>query len=474
MYNKTCIGGNIVASNSLIFKDAEAVRDAIMVSQQKQIAGLYEEWADEIGERAKYFSHKSNASAAVSERYMRELQKQIRESSQQVSNEVYGLVKNNIYTVSDAMVKSNAEWFASMGISRQALNGAFSSVPDSVVRKLVTGQIYDSGWSLSKQIWGDNEQTLQDVYRVVAKGMAENRPIYDIAKELENYVRPSAKMSWNTTGKDGVKIFKKSVDYNAQRLARTLVQHGYQQSFIETTKDNPFITDYIWISNGSRVCPLCMERNGKHFKKGELPMDHPNGMCVMEPAVVDDIVDQLADWVNSSDGTYPDIDNFSKNFGYKAKKPVDMNSLEDNLANYVGGGSSSVKDAVTSEEFQFIKDNMEETSQTLYRVEDGRFTYDNIDVGETFEFVDDIRTFTRNRDGYLGKMLKEGLDEDVWEEPVVFETVGKVKHFNMDRYASNYYEDQSESLIGGKFEVISEGLKEIEGVWINVVKIKRI
>lgn len=115
---------------------------------------------------------------------------------------------------------------------------------------------------------------------------------------------------------------------------------------------------------------------------------------------------------------------------------------------------------------------MEETNKPLYRVEDARFTYDNIDVGETFEFVDDIRSFTRNRDGYLGKMLKEGIDEDIWQEPVVFETVGKVKHFNMDRYASNYYEDQSESLVGGKFEVVSEELKEIGGVWITVVKIK--
>jgi len=36
----------------------------------------------------------------------------------------------------------------------------------------------------------------------------------------------------------------------------------------------------------------------------------------MEPVVVDNMVDQLADWFNSPDGTYPDIDEFAKNFGY--------------------------------------------------------------------------------------------------------------------------------------------------------------
>ena len=301
---------------SLIFKDAEAAKAAIMASQQKEIAKLYEDWADEIGERAKYYSHKSTASAPVSERYYRELQKQLRQTSQEVSNEIYKKIKSNIYTVADAVVSDNVKWLESFGFSSAGLNAAFSYVPHEIVQNLVTGQIYDSGWSLSSRIWGDNEQTLKDIYQVMAKGLAENKPIYEIAKDLESYVRPSAKLPWNLRMADGKKIYKKQVDYNAQRLARTLVQHGYQQSFIATTQKNPFITEYIWRSNGSRVCDLCKARDGVHYKKTELPMDHPNGMCTMEPVVVDDMVDQLADWFNSPDGTYPEIDEFAKNFGY--------------------------------------------------------------------------------------------------------------------------------------------------------------
>ena len=33
-------------------------------------------------------------------------------------------------------------------------------------------------------------------------------------------------------------------------------------------------------------------------------------------SVADDMIDQLADWFNSPDGTYPEIDAFAKNFGY--------------------------------------------------------------------------------------------------------------------------------------------------------------
>lgn len=313
----------------LIFQDAEKARDAIMASQKAEIAKLYEDWADEIGKRAKYYARKSTASSELSERQMKELQKMLRATSQEISNEIYHKIKQNMFLVSDHVVRDYIKWMASFGFSENGLNATFNHVPDAIVRRLITGQIYDSGWSLSRRIWGDNEQTLKSIYQVVAKGVAENTSIYDIAKELQAYVSPTRRKDWNPvlamkntkTGRIEYKrIYKNKVDYNAQRLARTLVQHSYQQTFIATTHGNPFITDYVWHSDGSRPCELCMSRDGVHFKKGELPMDHPNGMCTMEPVVAEDMVKQLADWFNSPDGTYPEIDEFSKNFGYNPTK----------------------------------------------------------------------------------------------------------------------------------------------------------
>lgn len=313
---------------ALLFEDAAKAKNAIMASQQKEIAKLYDDWANDVAERAKFYSHKTTASAPLSERYYKELYKQMKATSQVVSDEVAGIIKGNMYTIADSVVADNIKWLQSFGFSPDGLNAAFSHVPHDVVQMLVTGQVYQGGWNLSQRIWSDNQQTQKDIYQIMARGLAEQKPIYNIAKDLESYVRPSAKKAWNPvlamkntkTGEIEYKrIYKKQVDYNAQRLARTLAQHTYQQSFIATTKDNPFITEYIWHSNGSRVCELCMARDGKHFKKDELPMDHPNGMCTMEPAVAKDMTDQLADWFNSPDGTYPEIDAFAGNFGYEAK-----------------------------------------------------------------------------------------------------------------------------------------------------------
>ena len=308
-----------MAKDPLIFKDAEKARNAITQQQKAEILKTYQKWADEIGEKAKVYSHKTAPSYAIAERQMKELEKQLRATSDKVANEIYGGIKSSIYTVSEAVVGTNKEWLKSLGFEGETLDIAFNYVPDEMVQKLVTGQIYDSGWSLSKRIWDDKEETLSELYKITAGGIAQNKSIYEIAKDLEKYVSPTAAKPWNLVDKDGKKIYPKQVDYNAQRLARTLVQHGYQQSFVETTKDNPFIVDYVWNSNGSRACELCMDRDGTHYKKHELPMDHPNGMCTMEPNVSETLIDDLANWFNEPAGSYPEIDKFAESFGHKEK-----------------------------------------------------------------------------------------------------------------------------------------------------------
>lgn len=313
-------------ANKLIFADAEKARDAITKQQKNEIAKLYEDWANDLGERAKYYHNKATSSSALLERQAKGLQKMLREQSRQISNEVYKGIKQSIYMVSDAVVKDIVKWTKKqLGFTGKGVDAAFSSVPDNIVRMLVTGQIYKGGWNLSSRIWSSNEKTLSICYKIVAKGLAENKSIYDITKELEKYVSPQTAKSWNPilrtkntkTGEwEYKRIYRGKVDYNAQRLARTLVQHGYQQSFIAVTKDNPFVLKYQWLSNGSRVCPICRDRDGQMYEKDNLPMDHPNGMCTMVPVIDDNVSDKLADWFNSPDGTYPEIDEFAKNFGY--------------------------------------------------------------------------------------------------------------------------------------------------------------
>ena len=257
-------------ANNLIFEDAIKARDSITSSQRKDIAKLYEQWAKEIGKTAEKFGKKTNSSAPLSEAYMNQLKKQLETTGINVASNVEKKIKDNMLTIADNVIADNAKWLQDVGFSKGKINAAFSYVPNDVDERLVTGKVYQSGWSLGKAIWGDSKDTLSKVYEIVAGGFAKQQSIYEIAKDLESFVSPSAKKMWNLTDKDGRRIYPKMVDYSAQRLARTLAQHTYQQAFQEATKDNPFVLKYKWVSNGSRVCDICKKRDGKLYDKDKL------------------------------------------------------------------------------------------------------------------------------------------------------------------------------------------------------------
>ena len=306
--------------NHDMFKYATAVRDSVTKEQQEYIESAYKKWSEDVFKQAEYYGKLTTSSSSVSQVYYQQLYKQMQAQSKEIANGVYTNIVDGMAKVSDAVVKDAVDWMSSFGISKKGLDAAFSYVPQSTVNSLITGSVYGKpgSWSLSAAIWGDNEKTLKDIYSIMSQGIAMQMPIEDIANKLSQYVSPTKQLMW--TGPNGMRIYKHAVDYNAQRLARTLVQHTYQQSFVAATKDNPFITEYVWNANGSRACPICIDRDGTHYDKDKLPLDHPNGMCTMEPVVDDNIVDKLANWVNGEDGTYPEIDEFAKKFGYDVTK----------------------------------------------------------------------------------------------------------------------------------------------------------
>lgn len=321
-------------SNRLKLKDSEQAHKAIVTSQENKIAKLYEKWANEIAEQAKQYQYVKNPNSVLKAQQLIELETSLRKSSERVANEVMKAIKQNMMQASQSVVTSSTEFMKKLGFPENGISAAFSSVPTDIVQNIITGQIYESGWSLSKSIWSDNEDTLKKAYEMVAGGIAENKSIYEISKDLEDFVSPSAKKPWNYTFKaenkvtgemQTYRVYPKKVDYNAQRLARTLSQHAYEQTIISVNKKNPFVQKIRWHSTGSRACPICKERDGKLFDKDKVPMDHPNGMCVLEPVYDENTNDRLAAWVKGKDD--PAIDAYAKQFGFGAGD-VDASKLK--------------------------------------------------------------------------------------------------------------------------------------------------
>lgn len=278
----------------LRFFNAERTRVAVTKRNKQKIRSLYKQVSKDIQRELKSLKGKANISSIMQRNYLRQLQKQIDQSLADVDVNLEKIIKTGIRDTAQGAVVDAQTMLLNAGIH---IKGAFSHVPQDIVARVTSGQIYQSNWSLSKAIWSNNKKIHNDINKIISKGIAENKSAYDIAKDLEKYVTPGAQKPW-----DWGKVYpgtNKVIDYNAQRLSRTLVSHAYQQSLVETVKKNPYVVGLRWeASNSDRCCDLCQERDGKIFPVEDCPLDHPNGMCtqtVVFDRPLKDIASDLAE-----------------------------------------------------------------------------------------------------------------------------------------------------------------------------------
>lgn len=296
---------------SLNLNQSEGIRSDLTADEEAKIKSMYGRLADKVSDRADKL--KDTPSSWDKETQLRGLAKQLQDAHDSMSSDMEEDFKDNMKEAAQAVVDDNKAWLDKAGISIQ---GAYSHVPKDVVDAIIGGKVYGkradgSEWSLSGAIWQNNKEFKEDINYIIAQGIAENRSTFDIAKDLEKYVRGDAKKDF-----DWGKVYpgsRKVVDYNAQRLARTLVAHAFQFALVAATSKNPFVTGYIWhTANSHRVCPICEAMDGNFYEKNELPLDHPNGMCFWECAIPDSmeqIGERIGDWVNGNSD--PELDIFA-------------------------------------------------------------------------------------------------------------------------------------------------------------------
>lgn len=285
---------------------AERVRAQITSQQEKDICNLYRRAVRAINQETKKLPN--TTSGVLRAMYLNKLKGQINEQLNLLGSDLESLIEGNMKSAAEAVVMDNLSFLTYVDMP---IEGAFSHVSRDVIESIITGRIYQGNWSLSKAIWKGTQKSQRDISKIIAQGVAQNKSTYEIAKDLEKYVNPSARKdwAWNKVYPGTAKV----VDYNAQRLARTMVSHAYQQAFIRTTQPNPFVSQYKWLSsNSSRVCELCNSRDGKFFPKDELPLDHPNGMCTFVAVMPDSLVtiaDRIADWAQGKPD--PELDKYN-------------------------------------------------------------------------------------------------------------------------------------------------------------------
>lgn len=466
-------------------KDAEKARDSITKSQAVEIRELYRKVAKDLQKEMTRLKGIKNTSSALQQIRIKQLQDSLNEAMKGIGNDIDGVIRKNILDMSQFVC--NAAKGSAKELGFKGIIAGYASVPDDVVRKLVSGQIYNNGWSLSERVWDMTKTTQHDIYQVVAAGVAQNKGAYEIAKDLEDYVNPDKRKQWNLKMSDGKRIYKKQVDYCAQRLARTLVQHSYQQSVLEVTKNNPWCKHYVWHANGSRVCPLCKARDGQIYSYNDLPLDHPNGMCVIEPSFESDnkIINDIADWINSDEGAFPEIDKYAEELtgisvnmlklsNKAAKKETSKEFTIDEIVKRYGNSKYKVYVSWLNKLPDDVKDAViklkEESGLSWAAFYDKNIVSSEVKGKVKEKVVDKVSTLSSKE---INKYFKDALasqvdkfDDGIYElwTNKWLENISEEEKEAVTKYTSEYYETMNKYLRTGTLRASSRTIEHAKKV----------
>lgn len=285
------------------FVYAEGKRIKITSEQEKEIRKLYKTTANELLRQIGVLNLKSDSNSSLKLVYLNNIKTDLENKMKSIDGKTEKLISSNVDNMVGTVMENNVKFLTDFGFRDFRYN---PNLRQDMAERVITGQLYENRWNLSSSIWGDDRQKINEINRIVSKGILKNKSVYDIAKDLQRYVNPDAKKDWKWSIENhGV---RKKIDYNAQRLARTMISHAYQEAFVRMTINNPFVEAYQWITSGTdKVCALCIEREEDDkfglgpgiFPKDQLPLDHPNGMCtfdIVTPYTDSEIRSAVDDW----------------------------------------------------------------------------------------------------------------------------------------------------------------------------------
>lgn len=284
--------------------------------QEQQIKDIYKELYIETSKKISRLDPNS-----LKHRYLEEVKKTYEETIRKYNSKIKNTIKDNINKSSSIANDVQLNFFEKINEKyslemKDTFKKMFGKVPEEAAKEILFGRAYKDKQGLSERIWKDTRAFDKDIDYIISKGIADKKSLIDIAKDLEKYVKTSAKRDsdWSSCYPN----CRQKVDYNAQRLARTAVNHAFQQAQIRSCKKNPYVEGIQWLTSNShsRTCDLCKDRDGVIYRVNDVPLDHPNGLCTTIPVIeksLDSIGQELRDWIDGANNSM--LDNWFNEYG---------------------------------------------------------------------------------------------------------------------------------------------------------------
>lgn len=293
----------------------------LTIEQEKEIISIYEQAGADI---AKKLARAKQGS--LTERYLKSMYETLQQDLYIKLNElsVYSLeTASQIATGIQAAFIDDIS--ANINISN-SFKAMFNTISKNVVNQLVSGKYYLDKIQLDKRIWAITESNIKNIDMLIKSNILGGANARDLAKQLEAYINPKKILSSvpiHVKGPDG-KLKKlpppsgisNKIAYQAQRLARTSLSQSFTETYIQSSKGNPFCVGLKWNLSpshqdrqvkrwGEDICDQYARANGFGigigvYPSNNYPVQHPNCLCY--PTMVTKSTEQarkeLKEWVN--------------------------------------------------------------------------------------------------------------------------------------------------------------------------------
>ena len=274
----------------------------------EEIIKLYREAAADLAARAA-----ASREGSLSERWASEYARSLEQRVKELEAGLYDVTLQGLKRSAELPASAMGQWWEMVG--GQSFRDAFAATPDNVLAGLIEGGFYRDRKGLSERIWRVAQGFEKDVGYIVQRGIAEKKSVAELAADLEQYVKAPAKRDFDW-GKVYPSLSGKKVDFNAQRLARTSINHAYFLDNVKVCTENPFVEAMHWdLSNAHeerQVIPFGPDECDEYaeheeglglgnFKPDELPCPHPQCLCsqwAVIPDSLEDIGARIGAWAS--------------------------------------------------------------------------------------------------------------------------------------------------------------------------------
>ena len=283
------------------------------------------------------------------------------------------------------------------------------------IQQMIQGNIYNDNKGLSKRLWSITNRSGDKISTAINSCIAQGMGAADMSQNLKEFAM-GGHHTWSRNKireklGDGYarKYGSGGLDYEALRLARTTLTHQAQISVINSSKVNPYLQFVKWHSDhqAGRTCQQCIDRNGTKYyiDKGTVPLDHPNGMCWLEPAysmTPEEIAKDMKAWAagEKNSGLMDKIPEY-KGLGGKVKKVAKVGNVAEQIAQTIADNKAELQNNYKVITEDYIKE---------YHILRGKPTYNDMPYEERYAYdlyVRKMDSLALNRRLYTGEYGKK-------------------------------------------------------------------